>query len=171
MASLCLQNHFLKQIKYCDVLPVNTSNNLWVADFCISIYWIYIRWCLQSLMTFPITSHKPATSSGSQSAPSWRKPHLRIFRDELLWWIPVANCYGELLLQPAAMDSYDQTPMADSYSETAITDCYHQTPLVNSSGRLLSPDSFWWTAIASLLWRTSLADCFDQTFIVSAIHC
>jgi hypothetical protein len=24
----------------CDVLPVNTSNNLWVPDFCISIYWI-----------------------------------------------------------------------------------------------------------------------------------
>jgi hypothetical protein len=22
------------------VLPVNTSNNLWVADFCLSIYWI-----------------------------------------------------------------------------------------------------------------------------------
>jgi hypothetical protein len=42
--------------KYCDVLPVNTSNNLWVADFFfISIYWIWHHQAeLQSLKTFPI---------------------------------------------------------------------------------------------------------------------
>jgi hypothetical protein len=38
---------------------------------------------LQSLITLPFTSHEPATS-GSSSAPSWRKPLLLIFRDELL---------------------------------------------------------------------------------------
>jgi hypothetical protein len=53
----------------------------------------YIRRRLQSLITFPITPHKPATSSGSQSAPSWHKPLLRIFRDELL----VMSSYSRLL--------------------------------------------------------------------------
>jgi hypothetical protein len=42
------------------------------------------RRSLQSLITLRITSHEPATSSGSSSAPCWRKPLLRIFRDELL---------------------------------------------------------------------------------------
>jgi hypothetical protein len=55
-------------VVYSEVLPVNTSNNLWVADFCITIYWIYVRRRLQSLITLPITLHKPATSSGSSSA-------------------------------------------------------------------------------------------------------
>jgi hypothetical protein len=36
----------------------------WVADCFISIYWIYIRRSLQSLITLLITSHEPATSSG-----------------------------------------------------------------------------------------------------------
>jgi hypothetical protein len=54
----------------------------------------YIRRRLQSLITLPITSHEPATSSGSSSAPSWHKPLLRIFRDELL----VMNSYSRLLL-------------------------------------------------------------------------
>jgi hypothetical protein len=53
----------------------------------------YIRRRLQSLITLPITSHEPATTSGSSSAPSWRKPLLRIFRDELL----VINSYSRIL--------------------------------------------------------------------------
>jgi hypothetical protein len=73
---------------YCDVLPLNTSNNSWVADFCISIYWIYIRRCLQSL----ITSHKPVTSSGSYS-----------------WGTAVSNSCDELLLQTTLADCYDLT--------------------------------------------------------------
>jgi hypothetical protein len=58
---------------------------LWVADCVSRFIGYYIRRCLQSLKTFPITSHEPANSSGSSSAPSWRKPLLRIFRDELLF--------------------------------------------------------------------------------------
>jgi hypothetical protein len=77
---------------YCDVLPVNTSNNLVGCGFCISIYWILHQRSLQSLITLPITSREPATSSGSSSSPSWRKPLLRIFRDELL----VMNSYSRL---------------------------------------------------------------------------
>jgi hypothetical protein len=62
--------------------------------------WIPLPWnCLcyhLNIVTcylFPITSHEPATSSGSSSVPSWRKPLLRIFRDELL----VMNSYSRLL--------------------------------------------------------------------------
>jgi hypothetical protein len=47
---------------------------------------------LQSLITFPITSHEPATSSGSSFVLNWRKLFLRSFRDELLCRTPVVNC-------------------------------------------------------------------------------
>jgi hypothetical protein len=110
--------------KYCDVLPVNTSNNLWVADFCIPIYWIYIRRCLQSLITFPITSHEPATYSGSSSAPSWRKPLLRSFRDELCRTL-MMNSYGELLLQTARDELIFQTSLVDCSHQTFIVSAIH----------------------------------------------
>jgi hypothetical protein len=65
---------------------------------CISIYWIYIR-SLQSLITFPITSHIPVTSSGSSFVLNWRKLLLWSFCDELLWWTAMANSYSRLLWQ------------------------------------------------------------------------
>jgi hypothetical protein len=55
--------------------------------FCISNYWIYIRRHLQSLITFPITSHKPVTSSGMSYS----------------WGTSVTNCCVELLFQTAVI--------------------------------------------------------------------
>jgi hypothetical protein len=138
------------------------------CGFCISIYWIYIRKRLQSLITLPITSHEPATSSGSSSAPSWRKSRLWIFRDELF----VMNSCGELLWRTPNPDSHDELPdvipratsfhrllwwtamarilfqtlMADSYSEllgrTSFTDCYDRLLFQTCSDELLSPASY-----------------------------
>jgi hypothetical protein len=52
---------------------------------------------LQSLITFPITSHKSVTSSGSSFVLNWRKLFLMSFRDELLCRTAMANSCGELL--------------------------------------------------------------------------
>jgi hypothetical protein len=79
--------------------------------FCISIYWIYIRRSLHSLITFPITSHKLVTSSGSYS-----------------WGTAVTNCCVELLWRTALAKFLWQTPMADSLGETPIPDCYDRLP-------------------------------------------
>jgi hypothetical protein len=65
----------------------------------------YIKRSYNHLITLPITSHEPAASSGSSSAPNWRKPPLSIFLDELL----LMSSYSRLLLQ---------TPIADF-----IADC------------------------------------------------
>jgi hypothetical protein len=46
---------------------------------------------LQLVITFPNTSHKPVSSSGSSFVSNWRKLFLRSFRDELLWWTAVTN--------------------------------------------------------------------------------
>jgi hypothetical protein len=82
------------------------------CGFGISIYWIYIRWCLQSLITFPIISHKPVTSSGSSLVLNWRKlfvtnccVELLVVNSyyRLLWSTPMANCCVELLLQTTSI--------------------------------------------------------------------
>jgi hypothetical protein len=88
---------------------------LWVADF-VSRFIGYTLGGVYNhlLITLPITSHEPATSSGSSSAPSWRKPLLRIFRDELL----VINSFCRLLWR---------TPIPKLLSRPALADCYHQT--------------------------------------------
>jgi hypothetical protein len=66
---------------------------MWVADFMLDL--LDTRQAeLQSLITLLIASHEPTTSSGSSSVPSWRKPLLRIFRNEL-----------------ALADSHDQTTL------------------------------------------------------------
>jgi hypothetical protein len=83
----------------------------------ISIYWIYIRQRLQSLITLPIATDELANSSGSSSAPSWRKPLLWIFRDELL----VMNSCGELLYRTPNPDSYDEL-----LDETARASSFHR---------------------------------------------
>jgi hypothetical protein len=67
-----LGNHLLqlcpKVVKhpvYCDVFPVNTSNNLWVADFISQ----FIRYTPSGITIIHNTSnlilHNPVTSSGS----------------------------------------------------------------------------------------------------------
>jgi hypothetical protein len=75
---------------YCDVLPVNTSNNLWVADFLSRFIGYYIRRSLQSLITFPITSHKPVSSSDMNY--SWGTSVTNCS-----WWTHIPDCPGRLL--------------------------------------------------------------------------
>jgi hypothetical protein len=89
---------------YCDVLPVNTSNNYVGCGF-LYLDLLDITSGGVTVITLPITSREQATSSGSSSAPSWRKPLLSIFLDELL----LMSSYSRLLLQ---------TPIADF-----IADC------------------------------------------------
>jgi hypothetical protein len=92
---------------YCDVLPVNTSNNFWVTDVCISIYWILHQAELQSLITLPITSHEPATSPGMNDS----------------WGTAVTNTYSRLLSHCSWW-----TPNLDSFWWTAITTCSSRLP-------------------------------------------
>jgi hypothetical protein len=76
------------------------------CGFCVSIYWIHVRRCLQLLITRLITSHKPATASGMTllrncfdehlfQTPtadcSWRTPHLDLF-----WWTAITTCSSRL---------------------------------------------------------------------------
>jgi hypothetical protein len=86
-----LLSDWVEHIVMCYLLTRRIIN--WVADFLSQFIGYYIRRCLQSLITFPITPHEPTTTSGSSSAPSWHKPLLSIFRDELL----VMNSYSRLL--------------------------------------------------------------------------
>jgi hypothetical protein len=64
-----LQSRFSKYFpeavydKYCEVLPVNASNNLLVADF-ISQFIGCTRRITMACDTFNLISHKPVTSSG-----------------------------------------------------------------------------------------------------------
>jgi hypothetical protein len=64
--------------------PDNTSSNLWVADFVSQFIGSSPSGITITHNTSNLISHKPVTSSGSEFAPSWRKPLLRSFRDELL---------------------------------------------------------------------------------------
>jgi hypothetical protein len=68
---------------YCDVLPVNTSNNLCGLRILCSIYWIHVRQWFHSLIILLIASHEPATSSGMNYS----------------WGTAVTNTYSRLLLQ------------------------------------------------------------------------
>jgi hypothetical protein len=87
---------------------------------------------VKSLITLPITSHELATSSGSSSAPSWRKPPLWSFRDELL----VMNCYGELLIQTPMTKLLGRAPFTDCPDELLRPDSFGETPMTNCSGEL-----------------------------------
>jgi hypothetical protein len=112
------------------------------CGFCIFIYWIYIRRCLQSLITFPITSHKPVTSSGVSYS----------------WGASVTNSCGELLLQ---------TAMTDSYSRLLRRNCC-RTPMTNCSCRLLlrtdRDELLFQTPTTRLPWQST-----PPAFIISAI--
>jgi hypothetical protein len=52
---------------YCDVLPVNTSNNSWVADFVSQFIGYTSGGITLADYTSNLKSHKPITSSGSYS--------------------------------------------------------------------------------------------------------
>jgi hypothetical protein len=119
--------------------------------FCISIYWIYIRRSLQSLITLPITSHKPVTCSGSSFVLNWRKLFLWSFRDELLWWTVWRTPLAKLLFQTASATLLWRTPMTNCYGELLLQTC---------SDELLSPASY-----DELLRNQSLTP-----FVISAIH-
>jgi hypothetical protein len=54
-------------ILYYDVLPVNTSNNLWVADFVSQFIGFTSSGITLADYTSNLKSHKPVTSSGSYS--------------------------------------------------------------------------------------------------------
>jgi hypothetical protein len=60
--NICIQYNF-KTFRYCDVLPVNTSNNLWVADFCISIYWIFCVCAVLCACSGLVTGGPPSKES------------------------------------------------------------------------------------------------------------
>jgi hypothetical protein len=75
---------------------------MWVLDFMLDLLDIRQAEFLQSLITLLITSHEPATSSGSSSVPNWRKPLLSIFRDDLL----LMSSYSRLLERTPSSDSY-----------------------------------------------------------------
>jgi hypothetical protein len=97
LISYCQNREMKKLYIYCDVLPVNTSNNSWVADFISRFIGCTPSGITITCNTSNLISHKPATSSGSQSAPIWRKPLLRSFHDELLCRTLVMNSCDELL--------------------------------------------------------------------------
>jgi hypothetical protein len=50
--------------KYCDVFPLNTLNNLWVADFISQFIGYTPRGITITHNTSNLISHKPVTSSG-----------------------------------------------------------------------------------------------------------
>jgi hypothetical protein len=103
------------------------------CGFCISIYWIYIRRSLQSLITFPITSHKPVTSSGSSFALNWRKL--------LLWWTPITDSCGELLWQTPMTELLGRTPFTDSFGKTALANSYDE--LLSQTASIINPSCFY----------------------------
>jgi hypothetical protein len=87
---------------YCDVLPVNTSNNMWVADFSISIYWILH----QAEFTIAYNTSNYIT---------WTSNFLRNCCDENLFQTPIADCSW-------------WTPNLDLFWWTAITTCSSGLP-------------------------------------------
>jgi hypothetical protein len=128
------------------------------CGFRISIYWIYVRRCLQSLITLLIASHEPATSPGMNYC--WVTA-VTITYSRLV----LMTSYSRLLQTPIA-DSSWWTPNLDLFWWTAITTCSSRLPWPDCSDKSESEsDVTTDSQSASLSWNKAPSGAYDQIFI------